>query len=286
MRFSETPRDWRVRGSLMNFKGRQIFVGERGQGPPLLALHGFPTASYDYARLAPLLEKHFRLIFFDFLGYGFSDKPNPHPYSLFEQADITQAVAAHFGLERVFLLTHDMGNSVALEVLKRGTPTVDRLFMLNGSVLLKYYRPLLTQRLLLHPLIGPAVTRLGLIGRRAFARQFGSIFAEPPPEDELDAFWSLIQHNQGTQVYHLLIRYLNERKIHEYTWLDALQAHRAPLAVIWGQRDPVSVPQIAQAVLERRPDAVYVPLHAVGHFPQWEAPEAVAKVIFQQIDQP
>ena len=44
------------------------------------------------------------------------------------------------------------------------------------------------------------------------------------------------------------------RKVHELTWLDALAAHRAPLTVIWGQRDPVSVPKIAEAILERRPD--------------------------------
>ncbi len=269
--------DWRASGETISIKGQRIFATVTGTGNPALLLHGFPTASYDYARLLPLLAPHLRLIAFDFLGFGFSDKPRPHTYSLFEQADIAEAVAAHYGAQRCTIITHDMGNSVALELLRRGTLTVERVVMLNGSVLLKYYRPLITQRLLLHPVVGPLITRFRLINRAAFARQFSTLFAAPPADAEIDAFWSLINHHDGAGIYHLLIRYLNERKVHEYTWLDALQAHRAPLTVIWGQRDPVSVPQIAQAVLERRPDARYIPLHDVGHYPQWEAPKRVAE---------
>src|SRR5260221_4652454 len=123
---------------------------------------------------------------FDFLGFGFSDKPRLHDYSLFEQADIAQAVAAHFGLKRTFILTHDMGNSVALEILKRGDPVVDKLVMLNGSMLLKYYRSLLSQKLLLHHIFGPVISALRLIHHPVFARQFRSLFATQPSELEID----------------------------------------------------------------------------------------------------
>jgi pimeloyl-ACP methyl ester carboxylesterase len=99
--------------------------------------------------------------------------------------------------------------------------------------------------------------------------------------EEIDAFWSLICHNDGLGIYHLLIQYLRERKIHEHTWLDALKTHPAPLTVIWGQRDPVAVPSIANAILARRPDTHYIPLEEVGHFPQWEAPEEVANAVRQ-----
>lgn len=273
---------WRETGTWVDFDGQRIFVTVQGDGPPLLVLHGFPTASYDYARLAPLLSSHYRLILFDCLGFGFSGKPVTHHYSLFEQADIAQAVCKHYGVEQVSILTHDMGNSITLELLRRGNPVGDRVFMLNGSVLLKYYRPLITQRLLLNPVIGPLMTRLRLVNRRAFGQQFGSLFAQRPPDAEMDDFWALINHHDGARIYHRLIRYLNERKVHEYAWLDALQTHSAPLTVIWGQQDPVSVPQIAQAVLERRPDAAYFPLENIGHYPQWEAAEQVAEILLNQ----
>jgi len=216
---------------------------------------------------------------FDFLGFGFSDKPRPHDYSLFEQADIAQAVAAHFGLKRTFILTHDMGNSVALEILKRGDPVVDKLVMLNGSMLLKYYRSLLSQKLLLHPIFGPVISALRLIRRPVFARQFRSLFATQPSELEIDTFWSLIRYNDGLGIYHRLIKYLNERKIHEHTWLDVLEAHHTALTIIWGQHDSVSVSRIGEYLVELRPDATYYPLAATGHYPQWEAPERLAEIL-------
>lgn len=269
---------WRASGTLMELGGHRIFVREAGQGPPLLCLHGFPTASFDYVRLLPLLS-HYRLITLDFLGFGFSDKPRPYTYSLFEQAMLAEEVAARRGVTEAALLAHDMGSSVALIIMQRARLRISRFVLLNGSILLEHYQPLITQRLLLHPRIGPLVSGLGLLGRSVFAHQFGRLFPQPLPCDEIDAFWSLITHNDGAKINHLLIKYLDERKRHELQWMDALVAHPAPMLIIWGRRDPVSVPAIAEAVVKRRPDALYVPLADIGHYPQWEAPQLVAREI-------
>ena len=53
----------------------------------------------------------------DFLGFGLSDKPRPHRYSLFEQADLVQQVVAETTKGPVMLIAHDMGTSVATELL-------------------------------------------------------------------------------------------------------------------------------------------------------------------------
>jgi pimeloyl-ACP methyl ester carboxylesterase len=160
---------------------------------------------------------------------------------------------------------------------------VARLVLLNGSLLLKYYRPLLSQRLLLNRVTGPVISALRLIRRPLFARQFRRLFPKPPPEDEIDAFYSLITSNDGLRIYHRLIGYLRERAQHEDEWLAALATHPAPLLVLWGQRDPVSRPRIAEAVVEVRKqagtDVRYVPLPALGHYPQWEDPEAIGREI-------
>ena len=244
---------WREKGEFLTVGKLPNFCpNPRVVAHLFLVLHGFPTASYDYARVSRLYyAEQYQLIFFDFLGYGFSDKPKNHAYSLFEQADITEAIAAHFSLENPILLTHDMGNSVTLEVMKRGNLQFSHLIMLNGSVLLDHYQPVITQTLLLNPIIGSIITKLRLIRRPIFARQFGKVFAEQPSSEEINAFWDLIRHNDGMTNYHLLIRYLNERKIHEHTWLDTLAADKTPLTVIWGQADPVAVPKIAEAILRK-----------------------------------
>lgn len=279
-------REFRAHGSLVRIDGHQLFVSDYQpatgtadpEAPPLLFLHGFPTSSFDYARLLPLLARH-RLILFDFLGFGFSDKPRPHTYSLFEQAALAEGVAAHLGVSEVGLVAHDMGSSVALVILQRARLRVSRVVLLNGSLLLTHYRPLISQRALLHPVIGPLLTRLGLINRTLFARQFSRVFPSPPPADELDAFWSLIAHNDGPAIYDRLIQYLAERKQHELAWLSALVTHRAPLLILWGQRDPVAVPAIGDAIAARRPDARYIKLPTLGHYPQWEDPRTIAEEI-------
>ena len=270
---------WQQQGEFISVNGHRIYSQVRGTGKPILILHGFPTSSFDYVNIAPLLENNYQLFLFDFLGYGFSDKPPNHPYSLFEQADIAEALAKHYDLSSVYILAHDMGDSVTLELFRRGNLNVEKVVMLNGSVLLDHYQALITQKLLLNSFTGPIISKLRLIRRPMFARQFGKVFAKRPSADEIDAFWQLVRHNDGMRNYHLLIQYLNERKIHEHTWLDALKAHTAPLTVIWGQCDPVAVPQIANAILERRPDTDYHPLDDIGHFPQWEAPDRVAGLI-------
>lgn len=51
-------------------------MDENSTRPALLCLHGFPTSSFDYYQMYPQLRRTFdRIIFVDFLGLGFSDKP-------------------------------------------------------------------------------------------------------------------------------------------------------------------------------------------------------------------
>lgn len=275
-----SAREWQAQGTYFTLSnGHRVFYQKMGRGRPLLFLHGYPTSSHDYSKIAPLLADKYDLIFFDFLGFGFSDKPAAHTYSLFEQAEIAEQLAAYLGLGSLYVVAHDMGASVALELLRRGNLQVNKLVLMNGSLLLKYYQPVVTQRLLLHPTTGPLLSRLNIGRRQIFDRQFSSVFAKKPTAAELDDFFYCISYNDGYRIQYRLIQYLRERMINELIWLDALQIHAAPLTIIWGQQDPVAVPRIAQELVARRPDATYVPLHDIGHYLQWEAPQMVASTI-------
>jgi pimeloyl-ACP methyl ester carboxylesterase len=253
-------------------------------GEPVLVLHGFPTASYDFSRVTPLLANNYQLILFDYPGFGFSDKPRSETYSLFRYADAAQAISMHFGLNQTLVLAHDIGDSVALELLQRNHPIVKKLILLNGSVLsipLEDCRMLILQKFLLHPIGGPLMSRLGLFGKPLFANMFRKIFFERLPNEDIEAFWSLIKYNNGAAIYHLLIRYMFERWQYQNMWLDALEAYPVPLTLIWGQSDPVAPPSVADYVTKRRPDATYIRLEKVGHYPHWEAPLDVATSIWE-----
>jgi len=64
-----------------------------GDDPTILLLHGYPSSSFDYQQVVPHLAERAWLTL-DFLGFGLSDKPRPHRYSLLGQADIVQTVIA------------------------------------------------------------------------------------------------------------------------------------------------------------------------------------------------
>src|SRR5438876_4057406 len=84
-----------------------------GAGPWLTLLHGFPTSSWDWAKVAPALARRFRLLCFDFLGFGDSDKPRGHRYSIFEQSDLTETLWRRYEVGDTAVVAHDYGATVA-----------------------------------------------------------------------------------------------------------------------------------------------------------------------------
>ena len=94
---------WRASGQIDSFRGRAIFtrtVDGGGSGPVLVFLHGYPSSSYDFRELLSELPGRDMLLF-DFLGFGLSDKPRDHTYSLFWQADLAEDLIRRMSLEIV-----------------------------------------------------------------------------------------------------------------------------------------------------------------------------------------
>ncbi len=77
----------------------------------------------------------------------------------------------------------------------------------------------------------------------------------------------------------MLIRYNTERASHHGRWEAALAAWDRPLHLIWGLSDPVSGRHVLQEATRLLPQATVTELVGVSHFPQTEAPDAVAAAI-------
>ena len=157
---------WRTRGQSFTFRGQSIRYWTGGQGEPLLLLHGFPTASWDWHYLWGPLTQRFRVIACDMLGFGDSAKPVDHAYSLMEQADLQQALLTHLQVDQpVHLLAHDYGGSVAQELLARHheqRADIASCVFLNSGLFPESCRMLLIQKLLL--------SRFGWLVGRSFGR--------------------------------------------------------------------------------------------------------------------
>jgi pimeloyl-ACP methyl ester carboxylesterase len=272
---------WRDGGRLLDTPAGEVFVrSSPGDGPTILLLHGYPSSSYDYREVVPQLAGRAWLTL-DFLGFGLSDKPRPHRYSLFEQADIVQRVVAEHTAGPVWLIAHDMGTSVATELLARdlrGQLTFDlqRAVIGNGSVILNRASLRPAQKLLRSPL-GPLVSRLS--NRAAFVREFGRLFGATHPlsAQEGDAQWALWSHHDGHRIAHLLIAYLDERVRHASRWHGAVRDWPKPLNFLWALDDPVATTNVLDGLRELRPAADVVELPGIGHYPQVEVPEVFSR---------
>lgn len=263
---------WRGSGSYFEHRGHRIFYRDsQGTGPPLLLIHGFPTASYDWHRVWPELVKRFRVIAPDMIGFGFSAKPSRYDYSLFDQADLHVALLAKLGIERARVLAHDYGDTVAQELLARDAD-IHSVCFTNGGLFPESHRPRLVQKLLRSP-IGPLVARA--VNERAFRRSFAPIFAVKPSDEELAEYWQLVSSDGGARISHKLIGYISERRENRARWVGAIVQARVPVRFINGIEDPLSGAHMVARYRELVPNPNIVELHGIGHYPQVEAPEAL-----------
>lgn len=278
-----SARDWIDEcETLISRRGHRIAFRRRGQGPALLMLHGFPTWSYDYAEVAADLSTDHDVITLDFLGYGASDKPNPYDYSVAESADVVEDLVAHLRLESVRLVAHDYGGIVAQELVDRvraGALSfgIASLVMMNSGMVYSAYRPTRLQKLLILPVIGRLIA--GRVSAGRLRSGLDGVRAVPLTDAELHDLWYGVSLNDGHKIAHLLIRYNAERAVHHRRWERALADWDGPLRLVWGLDDPVSGRHVLERAVAVLPRAEVTALDGVGHYPQSEAPQAIADAV-------
>nr|XP_012297881.1 mesoderm-specific transcript homolog protein-like isoform X2 [Aotus nancymaae] len=245
---------WKSSGKFFTYKGLRIFyqdsVGVVGSLEIVVLLHGFPISSYDWYKIWEGLTLRFRrLIALDFLGFGFSDKPRLHHYSIFEQASIVEALLRHLRLQnrRINLLSHDYRDIVAQELLYRykqnrsGRLTIKSLCLSNGGIFPETHRPLLLQKLLKEGVVlSPILTRL----------------------------MNFLVFSRG------LTPYINQRKKFRRRWVGALASVTIPIHFIYRPLDPVNpYPEFSELYRKTLPrSTVSILDDRISHYTQLEDP--------------
>ncbi len=253
---------WERLGTYRELAGYRIFTvdalplgDERHE--PLLILHGFPTASFDFHLVLDGLRAHRRVCLLDFLGYGFSAKPDI-AYTLAAQADIVTAFTAELGLRALALLTHDMGDTVGGELLARNAEgewpvDITHRVLTNGSIYIEMAHLSAGQELLLGlpderlapGLVDGASVKAGIAG--TFSRH------STVDDDELTAHAQLITRDDGHLILPRLIRYIEERRREQHRYTGAIETHPSPLHVVWGADDPIAVIDMVERLQTARP---------------------------------
>ncbi|KAK6488141.1 mesoderm-specific mRNA-like protein [Huso huso] len=289
---SPTLNSWKTAGAFFTFKGNHIFyrdsLGAVGSSDVVILLHGFPTSSYDWYKIWDGLNQRFsRVIALDFLGFGFSDKPRPHQYSIFEQANIVEALMAHLGLrnQKTNILSHAyLGSNSKLKITLQYINNygqhfkvwIFKFFLLYiGSSLPFYFLFCVLKQLLKDSgVLSPILTRL--INFVFFSKGIGAVFGPytQPTDGEFWDMWTGIRVNDGHLVMDSILQYINQRLKHRDRWVGALTTTTVPLHLIYGPLDPVNPhPQfitLYQKLVQR--STVSVLDDHISHYPHLEDP--------------
>ena len=123
--------EWRSQGQFYTMSDRhipikmfyrEIISSDAKSADTLVLIHGFPTSSIDFRHALPHLSSHFaRIILFDHIGFGLSDKPpaSDFGYSITEYTDAMLNLLQFLNVTSAHYLSHDLGDSVLTELAAR-----------------------------------------------------------------------------------------------------------------------------------------------------------------------
>ena len=281
----ETFHRWAAEARRIEVGDLSLAVHDVGEGPVATFLHGYPSSSLD---ALPLIDRltGVRVVAPDLPGFGASDKPVGHPYSIHGAVGAVEAIWDQLGVTSTVLVAHDYSVSVAQELLARQAEspdgraaTVTGVVWSNGGLYPDLHRPTYGQQLLLDPEHGAELA--AAMTEDAFANGIRITWGERRPmgDEEVHDMWRALEHDGGARQMHALLHYVADRRANADRWRAALEANAVPMCFVWGELDPVSGGHVAERLAERLPSVPLVRLMDVGHWPPLEAPDELAAAV-------
>jgi haloalkane dehalogenase len=266
----------------------RIYVREyAGEEPTIILMHGFPDNLHLYDRLVPYLSPTRRVITFDFLGWGSSDKPPDYPYTASNQEGDLDAVIQQLNLGQVVLVAHDASGPPAIDWALHHPDQVAALVLLNT-----YYcampalRPPEAIFLFSTPFIRSVARPIAkmfnnFIFRRMYWWQVGRFFRD---EEIRNQFVPLLyqQFDAVPSARSAFFR-LNEDLLptvrSRVKMTSRLKEFERPVRIIFGADDPYLNKGVAQRFHELFSTSDLFLLPTARHFVQMDEPEQVARLI-------
>ena len=265
----------------------RIYVKEYpGEEPSIVLMHGFPDNLHLHDRLVPYLSSR-RVVTFDFLGWGASDKPSNYPYTAKNQIGELDAVIQQLKLGKVVLVAHDASGPPAIDWALSNPDQTAALVLLNT-----YYCAMPTLRppeaifLFSTPVIRAIARPISamfdhLIFRRMYWWQVGRFFRDAEIRNQFVPL--LYQQFDATPSARPAFFGLNAdllRTVQAGTkTIPKLREFKRPVRIIFGASDPYLNKGVAQRFHELFPMSDMFLLPSARHFVQMDEPQEVARLI-------
>ncbi|ASK28846.1 hydrolase [Chryseobacterium sp. T16E-39] len=254
--------------------GLNVFYRESGpkDAPVVLLLHGFPTSSFMYRNLIPILSTKYHVIAPDMPGFGFTDSPDTSKYNYtFESLTKTmQAFIGELGLKRFAVYIFDYGAPVGLRLALANPEKITGIISQNGNAyeegmsqgwngLKEYWKHRTPEKKeeIIRPVMSLKTTKW------QYETGVSDLSLIEPETYTLDQHF-LDRPGMADKQMDLMADY--ESNIKLYPAFHAyFRKHQPMLLAVWGNKDPYFIPPGAEAFKRDLPHAT-VKLYDTGHF--------------------
>ena len=168
-------------GRFLDIEGVRLHYLERGEGRPLVLLHGNGAMMQDFeiSGILERLAKGYRVIAVDRPGFGHTNRPRSQSWTPAAQAEIVHKALIHLDIKQAIVVGHSLGTLVALSLALDHPAAVRSLVLLSGYYFPTFRADVLASLPSAAPIIGDLLsyTVAPLLGRAMRSRVFRKLFA-------------------------------------------------------------------------------------------------------------
>lgn len=275
-------------------EGNKIFFREAGDAakPTIVLLHGFPSSSHTYRELIPLLSGRFHVIAPDYLGSGYSDRPDPDrtTYTFDLLARHVSGLLSQLRIERYVLYMQDFGAPVGYRMMLNSPASLQALIVQNANA---YLAGLTDARREFFKTANQdhspqmVASLFDFVGREAIIHKQYLRDVQGKEETMSPDSWThdlaFLQTDRDRTIQVQLFQDYYNNLLAYPAWQDFLHQKRPPTLIVWGKSDPAFLAAGATAYLQEIPDAE---LHLIdaGHFAVEEKAVEIAQYILGFLD--
>ncbi|MDD7920082.1 alpha/beta fold hydrolase [Actinomycetospora callitridis] len=257
--------------------GVRLAYRDRGEGEPVVFVHGTPSWSHEWRHVVPAVEAAgHRVVTYDLLGYGDSERPLDRDTSVAAQTDLLLGLLDELGLERPSLITHDIGGAIGQRIAVLHPQRARRLMLIDtvsyDSWPSETWREIIRTRLESYAAMSAADFE------EMLTRQLRMTVAGTMGDDDLRAYLAPHRTPLGrTSFFEHQVRHYDSRYTEELT--DRLGDIAMPVRIVWGARDRWQPVGYAERLAADIPGAGLVVVPDAGHFVMEDEPERVTREV-------
>jgi pimeloyl-ACP methyl ester carboxylesterase len=268
--------DWRRHQRWVQLPGGPVNVIERGEGPPLVLVHGHSGRWANWLANIPALSRKHRVIAMDLPGFGHSPMPR-EPITIENYGRTLDTLMDRLDITAAPVVGNSMGGFAAAELAIKSPPRVERLVLVSAAGLATKY-------------IGLSTEFFRRSSAIAFARAVNAYAAVPEARAEtlvrrprlrrrvLDVVVRYPERLSGPMCFELMRGSGKPAApdatdaIMSYDYRERVSEIACPTLIVWGGKDrvvPVSSAEEYHRLIERSRLDVF---DDTGHVPMLERP--------------